>query len=219
MPDQVPRLSFGDTSIESLLAAVRSAHPQACTPDDWRRIADAAALRVDELVRVHGDMAADRPAEQWLHTCSTVLAAYQVLMPFVAGSRLVALFLEAMASPFRQRTASYLESRFGIRDDAPQEAFARISENFQARGEQRFGRAFRYSADVRDESRNFVNIERCFFNDFFRRNEARELTSIFCALDKVWAEELAKPRYGVQFERPTTLASGDDACRFQFSKS
>ena len=101
----------------------------------------------------------------------------------------------------------------------PQEAFSRISENFQKRGEQRFGSAFRYAADVRDAKRNFVNIERCFFNDFFRVNQATEVTSLFCALDKVWAETLEQPRYGVRFERPTTLADGDDACRFQFHKT
>jgi hypothetical protein len=219
VPGQAPRLSFGDTSIESLLSAVRRAHPEACTTSEWQQLADDAALRAGALAREHRDMATDAPAEQWLLTSSTVLAAYQALAPFVPGACLVDVFLEAMASPFRERIASYLESRFGIADDAPGEAFARISENFEARGEQRFGRAFRYSADVRDTTRNFVNIERCFFNDFFRRNDARELTSIFCALDKVWAEELAKPRYGVRFDRPTTLANGDDACRFQFRKS
>ena len=73
--------------------------------------------------------------------------------------------------------------------------------------------------DVRDDSRTFVNIERCLFNEFFRRNGAPEVIPILCALDNIWADELARPRYGVRFERPTTLARGDDACRFQFSKA
>jgi hypothetical protein len=42
---------------------------------------------------------------------------------------------------------------------------------------------------------------------------------IFCALDSVWIDELHQPRYGTRFARPTTLAKGDDACRFQFSRS
>jgi hypothetical protein len=44
------------------------------------------------------------------------------------------------------------------------------------------------------------------------------MTPLFCALDKVWAEALEQPQYGVRFERPTTLARGDDVCRFQFHK-
>ena len=219
MPEQMQRLSFGDTSIGTLLAAVQRALPDAGASLDWERAANAASVRAEELMRQHRDMARDPPGEQWLRTCSMVLAAYQEIKPFAGDIRLPELFLDAMAAPFRQRITSYLESRFGISDDAPQEAFARISENFQARGEQRFGSSFQYSADVRDAARNFVNIERCFFNDFFRRNNVPELTSIFCALDTVWAEHLAQPRYGVRFDRPTRLAKGDDACRFQFSKT
>ena len=77
---------------------------------------------------------------------------------------------------------------------------------------------FRYATDIRDGRRNFVKIERCFFNDFFRENRAPEVTSLYCALDKVWADVLEEQRYGVRFERPTTLANGDDACRFRFHK-
>jgi hypothetical protein len=164
-------------------------------------------------------MAQDAPGEQWLRTSSTVLAAYEALKPAIGGPELLALFREALEGPFRQQIANYMENRFGISESAPEEAFARIAENFQKRGEQRFGLAFRYAADIRDSGRNFVNIERCFFNDFFRANHAPEVTSLFCALDKVWANALEQPRYRVRFERPTTLADGDDACRFQFSKS
>jgi len=163
-------------------------------------------------------MALDPPGEQWLRTSSIVLAAYQALKQLAAGPRLLAIFHDAMAGPFRVQISGYLESRFGISPGAPEEAFSRISENFQKRGEQRFGSAFRYATTAQDGSRNFVNIERCFFNDFFRANDAKEVISLFCALDKVWAEALEQPRYGVRFERPTTLANGDDACRFQFRK-
>ena len=63
-----------------------------------------------------------------------------------------------------------------------------------------------------------TRINKCLFNDFFRQHGAPELTSIFCALDSMWIDELHQPKYGVRFERPTTLAGGDDACRFQFSR-
>jgi hypothetical protein len=205
--------------VSLLVCAVRDSLAPAPGSPDWDRVERAASARVEEIIGSCRHMVQDAPSEQWLRTCATVLATYQELKPFVDGPRLVSLFLDAMAAPFRQRVTSYLESRFGILDDAPEEAFARISENFQRRGEQRFGLAFRYATDIRDHERNFVNIERCFFNEFFRANGAPEVTSIFCALDKVWAEALEQPRYGVRFERPTTLAGGADACRFQFSRS
>ena len=217
MPNPAPRLSFGATSVSDLMAAARGA-VDPTLPIDWEQLASDAAVGVEQLVETNGDVVRDAPSEQWLRTCCIVLATYRTLQPHVEGARLLGVFREAMATPFQQRISAYLESRFGISDEAPDEAFSRISENFQKRGEERFGSTFRYATDVRDGRRNFVNIERCFFNDFFRANQAPEVTSLFCALDKVWAKALEQRRYGVSFERPTTLANGDDACRFQFRK-
>jgi hypothetical protein len=212
------QLSFGNTSVAVLVGAVRQTlDPQ--FPADWQKVEAAITTRAENLVAANRRMARDAPGEQWLRTCSTVLAAYQELQSFVRAAQLLPIFLYAMATPFRQQIPAYLENRFGISPDAPQEAFLHISENFQKRGVQGFGVTFQYATDVRDERRNFVNIERCFFNDFFRVNQASEVTRLFCALDRIWSEVLAQPRYGVRFERPTTLAAGDDACRFRFYKT
>jgi hypothetical protein len=199
------------------MAAIRREVDPALSPT-WERLASEVAARVEQLVQANSRVVRDAPSQQWLRTCCVVLATYQVLNPYLDGPRLLAVLRDAMAAPFRKGITEYLESRFGITDDAPQQAFSRISENFQKRGEERFGSTFRYATDIRDGRRNFVNIERCFFNDFFRANQAPEVTSVFCALDKVWAEALENHRYGVRFERPTTLANGDDVCRFQFFK-
>jgi len=103
--------------------------------------------------------------------------------------------------------------------DAPAQASARIPENFKTRGEARFGKLSPLSRTCRMRTAPFTNIHRCFFNDFFRANGAAEVTSIFCALDNVWVDALHEARYGVRFARPTTLAQGADACRFQFSRA
>lgn len=212
-----PRLSFGATSVESLVAAVRRA-VEPSRNVDWESARSAIEARLEGLIQSNRRLIRDAPSEQWLRTSCVVLATYQELAQHVEGPRLLALFYDAMAAPFREGIAGYLEGRFGISNDAPKDAFLRISENFKKRGEERFGSTFRYASAVSDSRRNFVNIERCFFNDFFRANQAREVTTLFCALDKVWAEALEQGPYGVRFERPTTLANGDDACRFQFHR-
>ena len=217
MPNAAPQLSFGATSVGDLLTAARRAVDPGQAVD-WEQLAARVGARVDELIEANQHVVSDAPSEQWLRTCCVVLATYQALNRHVKRGQLLPIFLEAMATPFRNGISSYLESRFGVSNEAPHQAFSQISENFQKRGEERFGSTFRYATDVRDDRRNFVNIERCFFNDFFRANRAPEVTSLFCALDKVWAETLEDHRFGVRFERPTTLANGDDACRFQFSK-
>ena len=158
----------------------------------------------------------DTPSERWVMLCSLLLAAYRTLNAVTGDSaQAIAALMEATRRPFTRHIAAYLDDRFGISQDAPEEAFDRISETFKARGEERFGVTFTYVQAVQDQDRSHVNVTRCFFNDFFAANGAPEVTPILCAMDAVWAEETAHPRYGLHFERPTTLAAGGDACRFQ----
>jgi hypothetical protein len=165
-------------------------------------------------------LAVDPAAARWIELSSMLLATYRSLRSSLGNERrTLTLLREALTGPFREQITSYIEARFGISQDAPKEAFRCVSQNFRSRGKVSFGRSFRYVDDVQDDHRAFVNIERCLFNEFFRQNGAPEVTPVLCALDNVWADELSKPKYGVRFERPTTLAQGDDACRFQFTKT
>ena len=217
MTDQpVPRLSFGETSIDALLAAAR--HSIGAGTHAWHDIERSAESRACEIVERNASRAVDVPTELWLQRSAIVLAVYQELRMLAKSDQVLAIIRGALTGPFADQVAQYLEGRFGISEAAPAEAFVRISANFKTRGEQRFGKAFAYVQDVQDGTRSFTNITRCFFNDFFRANGAPEVTSVFCALDKVWADALESRPYGVRFERPTTLAQGDDACRFQFSR-
>jgi len=186
-------------------------------------IDDAFASR---FLRAVSERLSSTELEHWQDTQASVrpeasrLSLRPTGRPRVRGGRESPLdSSEALTRPFQEQITSYIEARFGIVQDAPEEAFSNISRNFKSRGEVSFGRSFRYADEVWDDRRVFVNIERCLFHEFFRRNGALEVTPILCALDNVWADELSKARYGVRFERPTTLARGDDACRFQFTKT
>jgi hypothetical protein len=184
--------------------------------------ADQVSVRPDAscIAEENAQLAEDPAAARWIQLSSMLLATYRCLRSSLGDEkRALTVLREALTRPLQEQITSYIEARFGISQDAPEEAFQRVSQNFKSRGEASFGRSFRYMDNVRDDRRTFVNIERCLFNEFFRRNGAPEVTPILCALDNVWADELSKPRYGIRFERPTTLAEGDDACRFQFTKT
>lgn len=210
-------LAFAETTIEALIEAAVS------RIDDLggrsrAELERAAQDQVSALVERHAHLAVDPPTQLWLLRSSIVLAVYRVLEPLAGGADVIAILREAMIEPFGKKMSGYLLERFGITQAEPAAAFVRISENFKSRGEARFGKAFLYAEDVRDADRSFTNIQRCFFNDFFRANGAPEVTRIFCALDHVWVDALHDGPYGVRFERPSTLAQGADACRFQFSR-
>ncbi len=218
MSERATKASISGGFVTDFLGAVR---PQIrdLHGRSWEEIETAIRDRMIKLTEQNKARMIDAPSRQWLLLASMVLAAYRELLPLVGDEQTgLSILRDAMAAPFKERLTSYIADRFGISQDAPEQAFNRIAENFKARGEERFGQAYTYVQEVQDEGRSFVNIQKCFFDDFFRANGAREVTPIFCAVDNLWAEELEKPQYGVRFERPTTLARGDDMCRFQFTK-
>lgn len=157
-------------------------------------------------------------AKRWQRISWIILIIYRILKPFWGSGRSVAIIHRRLERRFKNDMPAYIAQRFRINADEPQSAFDRIDENYLPLGEQLFGSGFNYVQAVRETDRSFTHIKKCFFNDFFRQHGAPELTSIFCALDLVWIDELHQPKYQVRFERPTTLAKGDDACRFQFSR-
>ena len=186
----------------------------------WQAAQVSVRLDASRIAEENIQLAEDPAAVRWIRFSSMLLATYRSLRSSLGDERRTLTILrEALTCPLRDQITPYIEARFRIFQDAPEEGFHRVSQNFKSRGEASFGRGFRYVDDVRDDRRAFVNIERCLFNEFFRQNGAPEITPILCALDNVWADELSKPKYGVRFERPTTLAKGDDACRFQFTKT
>ena len=162
----------------------------------------------------------DEPSKHHLELTSLILASYRVLVPIMQDHEaMLALLRNVIAAPVRSQMQTYLTQRFGIDPTVPAQAFDAAAENFKQRGELRYGKAFQYEQEVQTPEQSFVNIHRCFFNDFFRANGAPELTPLFCFMDTLWADALHEGEYNVRFERPTTLAAGDDMCRFQFSRA
>ncbi len=209
--------SNGEAIVANFLEAVRSQVTDLHNRS-WEEIKDAIFVRMETLADQNAERALDDLSQQWVIFCSFLLAAYQELQPHVGDAeQVLSILRNAMAMIMKDRIT--LVDRFGISEDAPEDAFARIAENFKRRGEEQYGKGWKFVQDVQDEMHSFINIEKCFFNDFFRANGKPEITPIFCAMDLLWIDELKQPCYGVSFDRPTTLAQGDDMCRFQFTKS
>ena len=80
----------------------------------------------------------------------------------------------------------------------------------------RYGNSFSVQEEKAEDQYAMV-ISKCCYNDFFIRNKKPELTSIFCAWDSLWSEEINRNRScGIRFERPSTLGIDQKDCRFEF---
>lgn len=176
--------------------------------------AEKAAILAD------GRVPPSDPQSQSLADLSAyMLAMYRILWQRT-GDRLGAIDIcrHVATTAFKSGVMGHIERRFKIDLDQPEEAFERIAENFLQGGQEVFGEKFKYTQETLTDDFNSVMIQRCFFNDFLRGNQAPELIPVFCACDNIWADEINKEKYGVTFQRPSLLSLGDDACRFQFKR-
>jgi len=91
----------------------------------------------------------------------------------------------------------------------------RFVERFGGEATRRsFGALF--SFEVERAPGHFVQrVTRCGFHTLLAEVGAPELTPVFCAWDRLWADEVNRIP-GVRFSRPATIAEGAPACVFAF---
>ena len=168
----------------------------------------------EQLRQAHQTMAVDTPAHVHLLMTAYVLAGYRVLQEHgVEAQTARALLQEAFSGMGRRwiRLFTWWQMR---RARDPLDSLRRTARR-RARSD--YGATFQFSEEG-DAQTFTLHVHRCFYYDFFRRNGHPELTTIFCAWDRNWADAIDPERDGVRFERPTTLAEGHDACRFVFRR-
>jgi hypothetical protein len=182
----------------------------------WEEISPKIINLAKALEKANAWRVIDQQSAMFLKISSLVLAVYRTLSPLFTDKQELLDTLQSTLKAvfFSEGTEAYLLKRFGISPDLPEEAWNQVCANFKNYGEEQFGNAWTYEQGVKDHKRCFVNIRKCGFADFFLDNGASEVLHLLCVLDYFWADALED--YRIRFERPTTLAEGSDACRFQF---
>jgi hypothetical protein len=170
------------------------------------------ALRKSDAWRVR-----DRQGAPYFEVSCLLLALYRGLLDaFQDKGVLLGILGETLTKiNFKDGMDAFLLARFGISPDTPEEAWDRLRANYIALGRERFGCGWVFEPGIQDQRRFFVNIRSCAFADFFLAHDAREVLYLLCASDYLWGDALEE-KYGIRLERPTILAEGSDACRFQF---
>ena len=186
-----------------------------------RRLPEAAPKRDQLRDRMAGHLErgkhliADAAAAGHLELGALVLETYRALEPLVPRDALLAAIRFAFTEPDRQ---DVLDATRAALDHAP-DPFATLTAISKDREANYFGRGFVFDHPQDDTHASLVNIHKCVWNDFLREQRAAELMPVFCAYDHSWIEAIDSARHGVRFERPTTLGTGGDCCRFWFIRT
>ncbi len=187
-------------------------------PLPWEEVRQRICRLDSSLQEANAWRAEDPPGALLLKVACTLLAVYRTLLPCFEDERVLLDQIKAIIDlmNFQGGMDAFLQDHFGISPDAPDEAWTRICTDFIRRGRERFGSGWVVEQGIRDERRCFFNFTKCGFADFFLDNNARNVLYLLCSTDYIWGDALEK--YGIRFERPTTLSVGADACRFQLLK-
>jgi hypothetical protein len=158
----------------------------------------------------------DKPGARSIRHCALALAAYRELNK-ITGDRTKAwqLVKQALLRPQKSRVQKLMLWTMNLCRDRLA-LFASISEKKQLSA---YGKGFIFTKHSDNmQSYYATHVHRCLYHEFFKANGAPELTLAFCAFDNLWGDLLQDGRYGVRFTRPTTIAAGDEMCRFEFSR-
>jgi hypothetical protein len=91
--------------------------------------------------------------------------------------------------------------------------FARM--NFAARGRKMYGKSMQFDHEHTSDGVDML-VRRCSFHQFFVDHGVPGLTLVVCNWDRNWMDLLNASRRPIRSERPTTISTGGDCCRFRF---
>ncbi|MBV9424745.1 MAG: L-2-amino-thiazoline-4-carboxylic acid hydrolase [Solirubrobacterales bacterium] len=171
--------------------------------------------RHERLVTQQQDRVVDEPSRHNLAMTLAVLAAYQELIAQHEEGEL----LPALHSAFVQPLEPFVRTATRTMLDQATDPFATMVALTRDREQQSFGAGFAFTHPEDDPEQFTSQVERCFYHDVLRANDAEKLTPVFCAFDANWIDAIDPDRDGFEFERPTTIGTGGSCCPFRFRRT
>jgi hypothetical protein len=77
------------------------------------------------------------------------------------------------------------------------------------------GTSMEFAEEKTDDAVVLV-VRRCAYHKFFVDHGEPALTPVLCMFDRVWMEILDRSYRPIRTERPSTISTGGDSCRFRF---
>jgi hypothetical protein len=180
-------------------------------PERRKDLLEAIRTRAEQLQEQDKDLPVDPQSEGVLALISTMLAAYEILLPlFDNDQRRTILFLQQIVGAVAQRPFEVAFEAVSKREHP----LGRYPEGVPHGGPAvRLLLRHRLPAPGRRHLRDASPSR--FFRDHFTRHGNPMLTAALCAWDANWMRAVDPAVSGLRAERTTLMSLGDDACRFR----
>ena len=158
-----------------------------------------------------GALVVDTGSRGMLVMSAAVLAAFEILGEVVGERERTILFLqhvftESMVHVNSLATRLLLRRGAGGLDGV--DAFVRPLTRI-------YGRTMEFEFERRGDEWLEMRVTRCFFKEFFDRRGERDVTTVMCAADAFWMDEIDPALMGLRSERTSLMSLGDDVDRFR----
>jgi hypothetical protein len=145
--------------------------------------------------------------------CSLVLATYRVVHAKTNDATLAFQTVQqSMENTFRTPVRLMLWCYMKLWRD-PVAKLSRM--NFAKRGQKAYGKSMEFDQEHTADGLDML-VRRCSFHQFFVDHGVPGLTLAVCNWDRNWMDLFNDSNRPIRTERPTTISTGGDCCRFRF---
>jgi hypothetical protein len=157
-----------------------------------------------------------RKGHMIVNICSLVLAAYRGVQAKTSDGRLAfQVVQETMEATFRAPLLLMLRIYLALWRD-PVGKFTRM--NFAARGRKKYGTSMQFDQEQTVDGVDLL-VRRCSFHQFFVDHGVPGLTLAVCNWDRNWMDFFNNSSRPIRSDRPTTISTGGDCCRFRIIRT
>lgn len=171
--------------------------------------------RAEMLVETNRHRIADRASGSHLRMCAAVTATYQVLR---SHAETASTSLDIAREAFLTTGAKGPDWMMRLLPKLVRDPFrftVNVSKKKQAAY---YGCTFERVVEQDDDEAYRMTVTRCFYHRFLVDHGVAELGSAFCEKDFDWARAIRPETHRFAFDRPTTLLTTGDPCRFEMRR-
>lgn len=180
---------------------------------DRHQVDQAIRRRAQALFDERFDSLPDKKGRPILGMCSLVLAACEALEQQL-DDRAAAFdvvrraFAATYPGPLVWVTRIYL----WLHRDPVGNLLGRSLDGLSRR---MYGKSMQFTEEKTVESADML-VTHCAFHQFFVDHGRPELTVLVCAWDRAWMDVVNRSSRPIRTERPSTISTGGECCRFRF---
>ena len=153
----------------------------------------------------------DKPTKSLIASCCLVLASYRKLKNQRAPGEAFEIVRAAVYRTYRQPMRFMARIWLWLTRDP----LKRLGGQWwKKQSERMYGKGMQFEQEETPHSVELL-VKRCAFHEFFVEHGQPELTQVFCAWDRNWMDIVDESGRLIRTERPTTISTGGDCCRFR----